>query len=79
MLPGMERDKHISGKEDPQIHKFQNKVKKGWMEEKANNPMAESLYKLLVTIHMDLHVSIVYCVDKNVRVRVQSKGGIMEW
>ncbi len=49
------------------------------MEEKANNPMAESLYKLLVTIHMYLHASIVYCVDKNVRVRVQGKGGIMEW
>ncbi len=49
------------------------------MEEKANNPMAESLYKLLVTIHMYLHVPIVYCVDKNVRVRVQGKGGIMEW
>jgi hypothetical protein len=55
MLPEMERDKHISGKEDRpmfQIFKFKNKVKKWWMEEKANNPMAESLYELLVTIHM---------------------------
>ncbi len=47
------------------------------MEEKANNPMAESLYKLLVTTHMYLHVSIVSCIEKNVR--VQGKGGIMEW
>jgi hypothetical protein len=45
------------------------------MEEKANNPMAESLCMLLVTTHMYLQVSIVYRIEKNVR--VQGKGGIM--
>ncbi len=29
------------------------------------------------TVHMYLHVSIVYCVEKNVRVRVQGKGGMV--